>query len=135
MVVIFFSLMSSIGFGQNARLTGQVTDSSGASIPGASVTATNQATGIVSSTVTTTDGYFTLTDLPPSNYDVRAEKTGFNTTTWPGVTLNVAQDARLDFVLQVAGTVQEVTGTCEKMCFEERGVGTMVGEYVTFVGW
>ena len=26
-------------------------------------------------------------------------------------------------------------GTCEKMYFEERGVGTMVGEYVTFVGW
>lgn len=28
-----------------------------------------------------------------------------------------------------------VSGTCEKMYFEERGVGTMVGEYVTFVGW
>ena len=30
---------------------------------------------------------------------------------------------------------RKVSGTCEKMCFEERGVGTMVGEWVTFVGW
>jgi len=31
--------------------------------------------------------------------------------------------------------VGRVSGTCEKMYFEERGVGTMVGEYVTIVGW
>ncbi len=30
---------------------------------------------------------------------------------------------------------ERVSGTCEKMYFEERGVGTMVGEYVTIVGW
>ena len=33
------------------------------------------------------------------------------------------------------GEGETVSGTCEKMYFEERGVGTMVGEYVTFVGW
>jgi len=33
------------------------------------------------------------------------------------------------------GGGERVSGTCEKMYFEERGVGTMVGEYVTIVGW
>src|SRR5207247_10297337 len=58
-------------------LTGTVTDSSGAVIPGASVTATNTATNVSASTVTTEGGFYAIPALHPGTYKVRVELTGF----------------------------------------------------------
>ncbi len=58
-------------------MNGTVTDSSGAVVPGATVTVTNDATGVVTKTATTTAGTYSVTDLIPGTYTVRVEVTGF----------------------------------------------------------
>jgi len=56
-------------------IVGTVTDPSGAAIPGARITVTNQQTGVVArETTTNTDGNFAIPALPTSTYSVRAEK-------------------------------------------------------------
>ncbi|MGH9451072.1 MAG: carboxypeptidase regulatory-like domain-containing protein, partial [Terriglobia bacterium] len=129
-LVAFLLFAGTMALGQTAQITGQVTDASGARIPGASVTIKNAATGIASRTVTTTVGYYTLTALPPGNYAITVEKTGFGTTTRSGITLNVAQSARLDVTLQVSGQVQRVsvTGTTAPLLQSESPtLGTVIG--------
>src|SRR5690348_511612 len=75
LLVMFF--MPSL-FGQaTSGITGTVTDTSGAVVSDASVVATNNDTGVVSPTTTSSAGGFTLIDLNPGTYTVRVEKTGF----------------------------------------------------------
>ena len=58
-------------------LKGAVVDPQGAAIAGATVTVTNEATGIVQTTTATSDGLFAITNLPPGKYTVTAwHKTG-----------------------------------------------------------
>src|SRR5215831_17888553 len=64
----------------NASLYGGVTDSSGAAIPGATITATNVATGVGIKTVTDAAGSYLLASLPPATYSITVEKAGFKTT-------------------------------------------------------
>ena len=78
-------LAASFSFGQtlNASLSGTVTDSSGAVIPGASVIVTNTATGIATKTTSDAAGNYTFPSLPAGNYDLTFQKEGlrkrFNT--------------------------------------------------------
>jgi hypothetical protein len=56
-------------------INGTVTDSTGASIPGASITATDPATGVSAHAVTSSVGTYTITALNPGHYNVTASKT------------------------------------------------------------
>ena len=58
-------------------LAGVATDDTGGALPGATVTATNTATGLVRTAVTDTAGRYAVLGLPPAVYDVRAELQGF----------------------------------------------------------
>ena len=87
-------------------ILGAVADSSGALIPGADVTITNVATGVVQSVVTGPNGNFEVRYLVPGDYIVQASLSGFRKERTT-VTLRVAQLARLNFVLQV-GEIGEV---------------------------
>jgi hypothetical protein len=96
-----------------ATIVGSVVDAAqGASIPNATVTATNVATRIAFSTKTTSTGDYTITLLPPGTYDVKVEAQGFAVGTSKGLTLNVGDQRDLNFKLAVAGTTTtvEVTG-------------------------
>src|SRR6266849_6461397 len=66
---------------QSGQITGQVTDPTGARIPGASVTVTNLDTGVANPTVANADGYYTVPFLIPSDYGVIATHSGFKTAT------------------------------------------------------
>lgn len=90
-----------------ATLRGTVRDSSQAVVPGATVTATNQETGLSRTTVTNTEGLYSLPDLPVGRYTVGAELTGFKAASRTGVQLRVADEFLLDFELE-AGAVTEV---------------------------
>ncbi|MBI3696613.1 MAG: TonB-dependent receptor [Acidobacteria bacterium] len=95
-------------FAQVASITGQVTDPAGAIVPGATVTATNTQTNITTSTVTTGEGYYTLRQLPPGTYDLKAEKGGFAPFRQSGVAITVGQVLRVDFEMQLAGVATTV---------------------------
>ena len=90
-------------------LTGTVTDPSGGVLPGASVTVTNRATGLVQSAVTTSAGEWTVTTLPVGQYDVSVELDGFKKTTQPNVLVEAGIARRVNVTLQVGAMTEDVT--------------------------
>src|SRR5687767_15593268 len=68
-----------------ATIRGTVRDSSQAVVPGATVTAAHQDTGLSRATVSNEEGRYSLPDLPVGRYRVQAELTGFKTATRTGV--------------------------------------------------
>ena len=89
-------------------IEGTVTDSTGAVIPQAKVTAIRDATQVSQSTLTGTAGTFDLPHLDVGTYTVKAEASGFAVQSITGVTLDVSQERNLDFQLSTAGVTQTV---------------------------
>jgi hypothetical protein len=99
-------------FAQSATtgaLSGTVTDPSGAVISGATVTATNLATGEIRSTTTDANGFFKLSLLPPGNYGVKVSASGFKTVDIPSIAVNVTETSVLNRALEIGAQTQEVT--------------------------
>jgi hypothetical protein len=123
-------LAPSFSFGQivNASLSGTVTDSSGAVIPGATVTATNAATGVASKTTTDPSGSYTLPSLPAGTYNLTFQKEGFAETVEHGVILQVDQHATLNAALNVGSISQqvEVISQVPIVSTETATVGTVI---------
>lgn len=94
---------------QSAQVTGRVADSSGASVPGATVTAVSEATGHKRTSLSNAEGYYAIPSLPPGPYRLTAELSGFNPMTRSGLVLVADQSARVDFRLEVGGMRAEVT--------------------------
>ena len=94
-----------------AGLTGTVRDTQGAVLPGATVTATNPATGQARTTVTNETGIYNLPGLPPGNYTVKFELSGFGDYVRQNVTLQVDITTRADGALAVGGFAEAVTVT------------------------
>lgn len=92
-----------------ATLNGVVTDSTGGSIANATVTATDQGTGVVRTATTNEEGSYTLPYLNPGNYKVTMEASGFKRFTRDNVLLNVSTVVRVDTTL----TPGDVTETVE----------------------
>lgn len=94
------------------EINGTVVDSSGAALPGVTVTATNIQTGLVRTAYTETSGQYSLPQLPPGQYRVRAELVGLGEATRNQVQVLLGQAANIRFVLspQVA---EEITVTAE----------------------
>src|SRR5262249_35713781 len=112
-IALLCLVLSSQAFAQtsNANLGGTVSDASGAFIPGVTVTATNTATGIVTSVFSNEAGAYQFASLQTGTYSVNAELPGFRTQTYSNVTLGVSQQVRLNFTLQVTGVTQSVEVT------------------------
>ncbi len=93
-------------------IQGAITDPSGAAIPGAAVTITNEGTQISQKAVTDSTGNYVVPYLIPGVYQVTAEKEGFKKITQIGITLEVDQKARVDLAMQIGAVTQsvEVTG-------------------------
>ncbi len=88
-------------------ILGDVTDESGAVVPGVSVTVTNEGTGNARIVSTNESGGFAVPSLPPAVYSVSAEMPGFSQSQQTGVTLAVNQTLRVDLTLSI-GEVTEV---------------------------
>jgi hypothetical protein len=87
-------------------LLGSITDGSGASVPGATVTITEQGTNIVTSGVTNESGFYTFPNLKDGIYRVEAELSGFKKVVRENVQVDVNTTIRVDLALQ-AGDVSE----------------------------
>src|SRR6266850_3913968 len=95
----------------NATLGGTVSDSTGALIPGVNVTATNTATGIVTTVLSNEAGAYHFASLQTGTYKVTAELPGFQTAAYDNVTLGISQQVRLNFTLQIGSLAQAVEVT------------------------
>jgi hypothetical protein len=100
-----------------SRITGTVTDQTGAVIEGASVVAKNEATGVEYKTTTTSAGTYTLESLPIGTYTVRIEFPGFRTFASSGNVLNVGAPLVVNVTMQVGqqSEVVEVVGAYERI--------------------
>ena len=90
-----------------ATLGGRVLDPSGAVLPGATVTAVNAGTGVSRSVVSSEVGEYRIQQLPPGEYEVSIELSGFRREV-NKITLQVGQVATLDFSLQIGELAQEI---------------------------
>jgi len=86
-----------------ATITGRVLDPKGASVPNATVTATNTETGITRTTQTTNDGLYRFDNLAPGVYDVSLEAPGFTKATAKAVRLQVGELRDINFNLELEG--------------------------------
>jgi hypothetical protein len=94
--------------GSTSTITGTVTDTSGAVIPGASVTVKNAATAGTSEVTTNTEGQFTVPALNPGNYSVTVTLSGFKTATVNNVELRAGVPAGVNVKLEVGGVSEQV---------------------------
>src|SRR5271169_5469356 len=94
-------------------ILGTVKDSSGAVVAGAAITITNQDTGFTRTETTAEDGTYRAPTLPTGHYSIKAERAGFRTETQQGLTLNLTDNAVINFTLQVGTSAQEVVVTSE----------------------
>src|SRR5947208_864641 len=95
------------------RLSGNVTDPSGAAVPAVRVTAINSETGQKLAERTNAEGNFVIYPLPPGIYDISAQKDGFATLTMSGVKIDVSESVVRNFRLQVGAITQSVSVTAE----------------------
>ena len=91
-----------------ATIGGTVTDSTGAVIPNAAITVTNTGNQAASKTTTNSAGYYVVPNLPSGNYDVRAEKEGFQSCSTLGVHLDPAANVQVSCTMQVGQISQTV---------------------------
>ena len=99
------------GFGQdtNSSLSGTVTDTNGAAIPGAKLALTNAATGFMLSDVSDAQGEFAFRNLTPGTYNLEVSAQGFKSAVQTGLMLTINQAARADVHLSVGAESQTVT--------------------------
>ena len=89
-------------------IVGTVTDPSGAVMPGATVTATNEATQVSQSTVTGSAGTYTIPHLLVGTYTVSVDAKGFQKGSTSGITLDVSQQREVNFKVAVLGVSETV---------------------------
>ena len=108
LIVFFFGAS---GFAQvtTSTLVGLVRDTSGAVIPGASVVATHEGTGVAREGITDANGEFVFSALPNGPYTVKLELTGFKTLQNQGMLLGAGQTVRQTFTLEVGALAETVT--------------------------
>jgi len=92
----------------SGTILGVVRDSSGAVIPGATVTITNTGTGLVRTVVTDPQGEYSAPSLPTGTYSVSAELTGFKKASLTNVHLGVDQKVRMDLALPLGQMTEAV---------------------------
>jgi hypothetical protein len=113
-----------------ATIRGQVLDSSGGALPGATVTVTNVDTNEIATATTNAEGNYTIPFLRPGAYTLTAELSGFQKYVRSGLNLQVSQDARINVQLAVGGVTEEVSVTAETPVLETSNAnrGTVIDQ-------
>ncbi|MGA3292899.1 MAG: carboxypeptidase-like regulatory domain-containing protein [Candidatus Acidiferrales bacterium] len=124
-------LSASLAHAQSAgtgAITGTITDPSGKSVPGVTVTLTSLGTGQSRTAITGSDGVYKFSLLPPGNYSVKFGAAGFKTSTVPSVTVNVTETATVDQALEVGAVSESVTveANIETLQTQSSTLGTTV---------
>src|SRR5690349_3698953 len=108
----------------SGTILGNVKDAQGAVVPGATVTATNTGTQFSPSTVTDTEGQYTLPLLPVGNYEVVITMSGFKNFSQTGIVLEVGRNARVDATIEL-GSVAEVVSIVADAPLVETSTGAL----------
>jgi len=101
--------VATLASGQEARLTGTVSDPSGAVLVGVEVTATQIERNLPFRTVTDAEGRYLFPRLPIGAYQVKAENSGFKTFTQSELRLTTNVDALLNITMELGSITEQVT--------------------------
>jgi hypothetical protein len=112
------------------QITGTVKDTSGAVVPGATVTVHSDLTGLTRTATTNPSGDYSFPLLPVGTYSVSAQLQGFSVARESGIRLNVDQVARIDLTLAVGATTEtvEVQSATVAIDTETATVGQVITE-------
>ncbi|HEX6973200.1 MAG TPA: TonB-dependent receptor [Vicinamibacterales bacterium] len=103
---------STVAFAQGSTtstINGTVVDSSGAVLPGATITAKHLGTGVLTTAVSNAQGAFTIPSLPTGPYEVSIALEGFKTFLVKNVVLTAVQGANIKATLEIGGLSETVT--------------------------
>ncbi|MGI8640808.1 MAG: carboxypeptidase regulatory-like domain-containing protein [Pyrinomonadaceae bacterium] len=115
-VIFCFTIaFNASGQGTTSRITGTVTDSTGAAVEGATITLTNEGTGTSLTTQTGDSGSYTFDLIPAGTYSVSVERQGFKRFVSKENAVNINQPATVNISMEVGGVAETVTvqGTVE----------------------
>jgi hypothetical protein len=110
-------------------ITGTVTDSSGAIVPNVRVTLTNDGTGVMLSTKSTSTGTYSLNDIRPGTYTLRGEAAGFETFVEKGLQVHLQNTLTVDIPFTTGAVRQQVTVTAAAPLLQAENAA--VGQTVT----
>jgi len=128
LVAVAMSLTGELRAQTLGEITGVVSDSTGAVIVGAKVTATNTGTNAARTAVTNDSGIYSFPAMQPGAYTLKVEMAGFKSFTETGIQLQVQQTARIDVAMEVGEVTQtiEVSGGGALLTTENATVGTVI---------
>jgi Carboxypeptidase regulatory-like domain/TonB dependent receptor len=114
--------------GTTARVTGTVTDQSGAVLPGATVIIRDADTNATRSITTAENGDYALTQLTPGKYNLTVDKQGFGSYQQNDIVLVIGQVAEINVQMQVGSQAQKVTVTSSAPVIqtEDSSVGSVI---------
>ncbi len=127
-VLSFFTLTTASLHAQNASISGQVIDPSGALVKNVQITLTNDLTNTVLKARTNGVGIYSLPFVAPGKYILHAEVIGFSPYTQTGITVTTAQNLELDFRIKVGSESQSVMvdGSGAKINTADASVSTVI---------
>lgn len=111
LLCVVFSGASATAQVERATITGVITDSSGAAVPGASVLVTQESTNAAIKLTTDSAGVYRAGNLTPGSYSIETEKQGFAKSVNRHFVVQVGQTARLDIHLALGSVAQTVEVT------------------------
>src|SRR4051794_6563368 len=106
---LLLALFAALGSAQNfGRISGTVSDSSSAVMPGVTVRVLNEGTGVERTATTNETGSYVVTNLPVGTYTVKVEPTGFQGELRTGLTLVADGRLTVDFGLKPGSATQSI---------------------------
>ena len=122
LIGIFLLTASLCAQTNRGAITGTISDSAGAVVPGAQVVITNNETGAKSDTVTTGTGNYSLLQLPVGTYTLVVEHPGFAKYEQTNVQVQLAVTTRVDISLKVGAATESVTVSADAAVHPAIGV-------------
>jgi hypothetical protein len=130
LAVLIWAVTSSTGWGQNVygKISGTVSDSSGAAIAQATVTLTNLDTNVKTQLATDSSGNYSFVNIAPGRYRMEAEKTGFKKFAREPIVVEIESGLKVDIALQVGATSEtvQVTGEAPLLQPETDSLGQVI---------
>jgi hypothetical protein len=129
-------LLAPAAWSQDAtgKIAGNITDATGAVVPGATIVVTNLDTQTTKQAVTNNQGFYQVVQLPIGHYEVSAEAMGFSkSVSRPSNALEINQTLRVDLTLEVGAATEHITIESQPSTVETENStvgGTVTGEAI-----
>lgn len=114
LIAVFF-VVSASAQTDTSRITGTVTDAQGAAVPAATVTIVDTAKQVTRTAQSSADGNYDFPGIPPGNYTLTIEKTGFKKSVQTNVQAQIANTATINVVMEIGNVSETVTVTSDSI--------------------